>query len=46
MSDLVERIANAKKQVESLKKQVENAQTEKLNGFEGLNSKIRDKEIT
>mmetsp|Transcript_13621 Transcript_13621/g.14157 ORF Transcript_13621/g.14157 Transcript_13621/m.14157 type:complete len:356 (+) Transcript_13621:89-1156(+) len=39
MSDLVERIAAAKKQVESLKKQVESAQAEKLNGFEGLNTK-------
>jgi guanine nucleotide-binding protein G(I)/G(S)/G(T) subunit beta-1 len=39
MSDLVERIAAAKKQVESLKKQVESSQAEKLNGYEGLNSK-------
>ena len=40
MSDLVERIAAAKKQVESLKKQIESAQLEKLNGFEGLNTKV------
>ena len=38
MSDIAERIANAKKQVESLKKQVASVREEKIKGYNGLKS--------
>lgn len=38
MSDIAERISNAKKQVESLKKQVATVREEKIKGYNGLKS--------
>jgi guanine nucleotide-binding protein G(I)/G(S)/G(T) subunit beta-1 len=45
MADLAERIAAAKKQVESLKAQVSKAKEEKLKGYDGLSNFINGKNI-
>ena len=43
MSDIAERIASAKKQVENLKAQVSKAQEQKMNGYTGIRNTAQGK---